>query len=62
MPIFTYECRKCEHRIERFVANATPPLSFQCPKCKAWTDKKVPSVPAKAVVRMSLLSDMSALP
>ncbi len=33
MPTYEYECRKCEHRFERFQSMNDPPVSV-CPECQ----------------------------
>jgi putative FmdB family regulatory protein len=39
MPVYEYECRKCEHRFEKLGStDMNPP---RCPKCKSETRKVV---------------------
>jgi len=42
MPIFEYECARCEHRFEKLVFGSGTTIT--CPECGAGEVEKVPSV------------------
>jgi putative FmdB family regulatory protein len=44
MPLFEYECRKCEHTFEALVFNGE---AVECPQCQATKVERLLSVPAK---------------
>jgi len=35
VPIFEYECRKCEHTFERLVMGSNSRKSVTCPECRS---------------------------
>jgi putative FmdB family regulatory protein len=43
MPLYEYECRKCEHTFEALVFNGE---AVECPKCHAEKVERQMSVPA----------------
>ena len=44
MPLFEYECKKCEHTFEALVFNGE---AVECPQCQATKVERLLSVPAK---------------
>jgi putative FmdB family regulatory protein len=44
MPLFEYECQKCEHTFEALVFNGE---AVECPHCQATKVERLLSVPAK---------------
>ena len=50
MPIYTYECPHCKARYEKFCNTVDADKPPVCPRCREKT-KKVPSVPAKPIVK-----------
>ena len=45
MPLYEYECQKCEHSFEKLVASSDTVV--ECPECHAKKVQRLLSVPAK---------------
>ena len=45
MPIYEYECKKCQHRFER-IQKFSDPLVRRCPACRTGRVRKLLSPPA----------------
>jgi len=44
MPLYEYECEKCEHTFEKLVSNSD---AIECPQCASQQLRRLLSVPAK---------------
>lgn len=51
MPLYEYECQKCEHTFEALVRDKEP---AECPSCHARKIQRMLSVPAKPPSAQSL--------
>ena len=45
MPLYEYECQKCEHSFEKLVASSD--TAVECPECHTTKVQRLLSVPAK---------------
>ena len=61
MPIFEYQCDKCEHEFELLILGSTQP---ECPACGSGSDRltKLFSVPAAPVMHGGSLPMASSCP
>lgn len=48
MPLYEYECQKCEHTFEKLVSNSD---TVACPKCQSDRLLRLLSVPAKPLTQ-----------
>jgi putative FmdB family regulatory protein len=52
MPLYEYECQKCEHTFEKLVSNGD---AVKCPECASKQLRRLLSVPAKPRTQSSTL-------
>jgi len=57
MPLYEYECEKCEHTFEKLVSNSD---AVACPKCQSERLRRLLSVPAKPLTQTAAVTQCNS--